>query len=109
MLVVACDQLVWRDEWLLAIESELKSVTRSNEALLGLWRSDKPTFIPGLYQTQVLDPLQQLVDQGQSALHRLTSLVANRIVYCDPTNGHPRDYSFNSPDELKAVLDRIQQ
>lgn len=127
LLLLACDQVCWDAEWFEALAEgcipDLAAVTftaRRSEA-------EKSSFfqpLPGLYQTSFAEKLWAEVRaartrRADSVLRiesgsepprtsSLQSLLEQNSCLGIPADNNPSDWSFNTPEELEAVLVRMR-
>lgn len=105
ILLVACDQLRWHRGWTESLVAATKqgdvAVTYSLESTAEKIAFRQP--IPGLYHTDLVPVLQKSLQLGRYSLRRLLDELCCPAV---TTGENPRDWMFNSPDELRELLNR---
>lgn len=119
LVVIGCDQLLWRTEWLNEIAAKLCAMqsgsTNPEKSLftVALWASPDADSkapsnpIPGLYHTDLLPCLQDSCRQGKLSLRDLIQTQGQQVYYHFQEE-QPRDYSFNSPEQLDSLLKRLR-
>jgi molybdenum cofactor guanylyltransferase len=116
LLVMGCDQYLWRTEWLAGMQRLLSS-DRSwyhhtdpwAEFHIALWTGfptdilQPPNPIPGLYHTDLLPCLHQQCQNNKLSLQSVLQILSVKVYYHQQKE-QPRNYSFNSPDQLSGLV-----
>lgn len=104
LLFLACDQVCWKSHWWeeLSVEAngELDAVCFNGEV-------DGRRFfqpIPGLYHTKMIPELERALKEGQRSLR---VLLEDLQVVGISSKDNPSDWSFNTPEELVEVCNRL--
>ncbi|MBX3423554.1 MAG: molybdenum cofactor guanylyltransferase [Pirellulaceae bacterium] len=114
ILLLACDQFLWRAAWLLPIQDLWNPSHTSEEPTVPyqivIWQLDGPrssdpiTMIPGLYHTRLLSQLRQRWQAGDRALKSLAA-DASVSIHSRSTATPPSHFAFNTPQQLEQLLD----
>ncbi len=102
ILLVGCDQFVWRSAWSYG-DGELERVAGSTSCLL--WQAELFSPVPGYFHTSALVSLQSLWDSGARALKSMLERGNLRLGLLPEQPKHPSSFSFNSPEQLRALLE----
>lgn len=105
LLLIGCDQLVWRAEWFQQLSQQVGPHTQ----LVSFAERDKqgtlfPQPIPGLYSTALLEKLESQIDRREYSLRTLFADSQSATIL-QPDN--PRDLAFNTQEELRNLLDHL--
>lgn len=107
-LAIGCDQLEWRAEWLVGFEAVL-SGKHASGVHIALWTHcqagtpEHPDPIPGLYHTDLVADLHHHCQNGNLSLRSIIRGAANKVWYIRGKM-QPRDYSFNTSEQLAELL-----
>ena len=99
LLVLSCDQVLWRAEWLSSLAATVLATT-SSVVFEQLGRRQP---IPGIYHSRLLAPLRKALVDGRHSLQSLLDECPSSTITAAP---NPRDWSFNTPEELAHILSR---
>ncbi|MFO0942189.1 MAG: NTP transferase domain-containing protein [Pirellulales bacterium] len=101
ILLVGCDQLVWRSAWSYC-EDELDRMANSVSSLV--WKAELFSPVPGYFHTSALASLRILWDSGARALRSLQDHADLQPGSLRTQPMHPSCYSFNTPEQLHHFL-----
>ena len=123
ILLVSCDQVLWRREWSVTaheldrlaaslringvamIDSFMKPQESSGQEALGLiWWAERFSPIPGYFHTKSLAQLEPMWEVGDRAMKCIQAI---GIGYLPSLLSHPASYSFNTPEQLNELLQRL--
>lgn len=97
LLMISVDQLLWQSEW---FEELASAVSPVHDAVVFQQSSDVQP-LPGLYHTRIgASVARQLAGQRLSLRNLLRDVRSVTI----ETNDNPRDWSFNTPDDLARIM-----
>jgi len=107
-LLVGCDQLLWKNEWILGMQPLWQGGVESPFSI-ALWTESadsglaQPSPIPGLYHTRLLPLLERLVAQFHLAMRGILR-ESEATVYFATTSEAPGKFAFNTPEQLRQLL-----
>ncbi len=109
LLLVSCDQVKWLAEWWTqlstAIDANTRAVTFAHvDSCAEARQATRAQPIPGLYHTLIADTVAQSLAARQLSLQPLLRQIPSVAV---TTENNPRLWSFNCPDELAALQQRL--
>ena len=106
LLVLTCDQAVWRESWCEQLLQQL-TVAEDEPACDAVHFAARNAHgklqcepFPSLLHTRLLPRVLQHVSDGPASMRALLAAVATRAVPVDVT---PRAWSFNTPDEWQRL------
>ncbi len=117
LLLVGCDQAWWKQDWseqfVRAVEKTSASPSSREPLAITFLPADEDRTsatgsamqpIPGLYHSNLLPTASQHLEQRRLSLR---SLLQNANYQSVSIQDHPREYSFNSRQELANLLSRL--
>lgn len=103
LLLLSVDQLLWKQTWFRqlsqAASPALPAAVFSQAVVFSQLGQAQP--IPGLYHTQLSERIKISLDNQQLSLRNLLRAAASVTIAADD---NPRDWSFNSRQDLDRVL-----
>jgi len=104
LLLIGCDQLIWRKQWWDSLSAKIAPGIQA--ITFGDVDDDKRPFlqpIPGMYHTSIEVDVTRRLDSGPRSLRRL---LADARAIGISTDQNPRSWAFNTPNELRELLDQ---
>lgn len=127
ILLVSCDQLLWKNDWLLDMQPLWQGQNHCCEQALpqfsiGLWAESNATAgefhhrepqamplnpIPGLYHTDLTPLLESMISHSRLAMREVVKESLERC-YFSTTPEPPTKFAFNTPEQLDQLLPALQ-
>ena len=106
-LIVSCDLIEWRYEWLENLQATLKQklslqVDKVQTTQIVVFAGEPFRPFPGLYRNDLCDVAEGLLNDGVPSLKGLFRCAEGRIENCPIPNAPPR--SFNTEAEFQQLM-----
>ena len=112
LLLLSCDQVLLREDWIAALVAGTREpvqyraiVFRSAQSNAAMPALPPLNPVPGLYHTTLLPQVVQRLEAREFSLQKL---LRNTQTLELETFEDPRRWSFNTPEELQNICERLQ-
>lgn len=104
ILVTNGDLVRWSPAW-----TQCLSAAASADFDAIIFADDYPQPLPGLYHTRLLPVIQAQFARQHRSLQKLLETCCNRTKALESLDDCPRNWSFNTPQQLGEIVARLQK